>query len=288
MYLCRAMTVMPAPAMEERLPAAITRLSGDLVPQLANAFDVSKDLRVEIYRLPGTDILPEDRGTLLCLPISDDSFGLQVAYVREDDEGAMAICLQFSPEFFHQWPLSVFEKESALRLTSTKDYELRIDAVSSSLIDQIISPRSIGFGATLHRMEQALHLLRKALEQVNCPFAPCPVPACRFLAYEAEREKIFKARSILDAHYDEKLTIKSLARKVAMNECYLKKGFKTLTGSTIHEYIAARRIASARHMLQTEGRSVTDVAARLGYSSISHFSTAFKKATGIKPCELLS
>jgi len=25
----------------------------------------------------------------------------------------------------------------------------------------------------------------------------------------------------------------------------------------------------------------------LGYSSISHFSTAFKKHTGIKPCELL-
>jgi AraC-like DNA-binding protein len=108
------------------------------------------------------------------------------------------------------------------------------------------------------------------------------------LAYDSEREKIFKAREILDAHYDEKMTIKGLARKVAMNECYLKKGFKTLTGSTIHEYIAARRISSARHMLQVEGRSVTEVAASLGYSSISHFSTAFKKATGLKPCELLA
>jgi len=33
--------------------------------------------------------------------------------------------------------------------------------------------------------------------------------------------------------------------------------------------------------------SVTEVALFLGYSSISHFSTAFKKHTGLKPCELL-
>jgi AraC-like DNA-binding protein len=40
-------------------------------------------------------------------------------------------------------------------------------------------------------------------------------------------------------------------------------------------------------MLQQEGQTVSEVAGALGYSSISHFSTAFKKATGMKPCELL-
>jgi AraC-like DNA-binding protein len=273
---------------DERLPAAVGRLAGEAAPQLADAFEVSQHVRVACYRLPDTDMLPEERGSLLCLPLSDESFGLQLAYVLEDEEGALAVCLHFHPDFFQQWPLALFEKETALRITGTADFELRLDTVSASLLQQLIAPRPDGFSAALQRMEQALHLLRKALEQVSCPFAPCPVPACRFLAHETEREKIFKARAILDAHYDEKLTIKALARKVAMNECYLKKGFKTLTGCTIHEYIAARRIASARHMLQVEGRSVTEVAARLGYSSISHFSTAFKKATGLKPCELLA
>jgi AraC-like DNA-binding protein len=273
---------------EERSPAAVSRLSGGSVPQPADAFAVSQHLRVECYRLPGADMLPEERGTLLCLPLSDDSFGMQLAYVLEDEEGALAVCLHFHPEFFLQWPLAFFEKEAAFRLSGTADFELRLDAISSSLLQQLIAPRAEGFGGALARMEQALHLLRKAMEQISCPFAPCPVPACRFLAHEAEREKIVKARAILDAHYDEKLTIKTLARKVAMNECYLKKGFKTLTGCTIHEYIASRRISSARHMLQVEGKSVTEVAASLGYSSISHFSTAFKKATGLKPCELLA
>ena len=73
-----------------------------------------------------------------------------------------------------------------------------------------------------------------------------------------------------------------------MNECYLKKGFKALTGKTIHEYTQDLRINKAKEMLQQQGLSVSDVANTLGFSSISHFSTAFKKATGMKPCELLS
>jgi AraC-like DNA-binding protein len=73
-----------------------------------------------------------------------------------------------------------------------------------------------------------------------------------------------------------------------MNECYLKKGFKALVGKTIHEYQQELRISRAKVLLQHEGQSVTDVANILGYSSISHFSTAFKRVTGLKPCELLA
>jgi AraC-like DNA-binding protein len=272
---------------EGYLPTVVTRLAG-AVPQCTDAFQVGNHLRVERYSIPGADMLPEERGALLCLPFTDDSFGLQLAYIMVDDEGAEEICLHIHPDFFAQWPVSVLSNEAAFRLDHTAEHELRLDTHTTNLLTQLITPQEDGFGSVLRQMEIALQLLRKAIEQLRHPFAPCPVPACRFLAHESEREKIFKARDILDTHYDEKMTIKALARKVAMNECYLKKGFKTLTGSTIHEYIGARRIATAKRMLQEEGRSVTEVAAKLGYSSISHFSTAFKKATGLKPCELLA
>ena len=96
------------------------------------------------------------------------------------------------------------------------------------------------------------------------------------------------AQVVIKDHLDSPLTIKELSRKVAMNECYLKKGFKALTGKTIHEYTQELRIAKAKDLLKQDGVSVSDVANTLGYSSISHFSTAFKKATGLKPCELLA
>ena len=110
---------------------------------------------------------------------------------------------------------------------------------------------------------------------------------CKFLANEADREKIIKARAILIEHVGEPITIKELSRKVAINECYLKKGFKELFGTTVFDFYQSQRMEHARYLLYEKGLSVTEVSLMLGYSSISHFSTAFKKHTGLKPCELL-
>lgn len=110
---------------------------------------------------------------------------------------------------------------------------------------------------------------------------------CKFLANDTDREKILKARDLLLQHIGEPITIKDLSRKVAINECYLKKGFKEMFGTTIFDYYQNQRMEHAKYLLYEKGLSVTDVSLMLGYSSISHFSTAFKKQTGLKPCELL-
>lgn len=109
----------------------------------------------------------------------------------------------------------------------------------------------------------------------------------KFLANEADREKISRAREILLQHIGEPITIKELSRKVAINECYLKKGFKEMFGTTIFDFYQSQRMEHAKYLLYEKGLSVTEISVLLGYSSISHFSTAFKKHTGLKPCELL-
>jgi AraC family transcriptional regulator len=111
--------------------------------------------------------------------------------------------------------------------------------------------------------------------------------ACKFLADESGREKIYLAREILLQHIGDPITIKELSRKVAINECYLKKGFKEIYGTTIFDFYQQQRMEHAKYLLYEKGLSVTDVSALLGYSSISHFSAAFKKHTGLKPCDLL-
>ncbi|PZP42084.1 MAG: AraC family transcriptional regulator, partial [Pseudopedobacter saltans] len=113
------------------------------------------------------------------------------------------------------------------------------------------------------------------------------IPACP-LSVEADFvNRLFDAKQILQENLSTPLTIKELSKKVAMNECYLKKGFKDLFGSTIFEFYQKERMSHAKYLLYDKGLTVTEVADLLGYSSISHFSTAFKKFTGLRPCELL-
>ena len=57
---------------------------------------------------------------------------------------------------------------------------------------------------------------------------------------------------------------------------------------TIFDFYQDQRMEHAKFLLYEKGQSVSEVSVSLGYSSISHFSSAFKKHTGIKPCELLS
>lgn len=109
----------------------------------------------------------------------------------------------------------------------------------------------------------------------------------KFLTHPEDRQKIIDAREILLQHIGNPITIKALSRKVAINECYLKKGFKEIFGTTIFDFYQSQRMEHAKYLLYEKRYSVTEVSSQLGYSSISHFSTAFKKHTGLKPCELL-
>nr|HQV06616.1 AraC family transcriptional regulator [Chitinophagaceae bacterium] len=72
---------------------------------------------------------------------------------------------------------------------------------------------------------------------------------CKFLANELDREKIVKAREILIQHIGEPITIKELSRKVAINECYLKKGFKELFGTTVFDFYQSQRMEHAKYLL---------------------------------------
>ncbi len=253
---------------------------------------VSQIIHVEQMEIGFADRhLPEEHGRLYLFPIDDHQFSVQLLYLKHNEfpsETARVYWLHFQPSFFDQYPPETLVAHVPFRFDKTTEQQFSICTQTESLLSQLKETRAItGFLQSLHQTELALHLLRRALEKILVPFDTCPVPACRFLAYDSEREKISEARHILDTQYEQSLTIKELSRKVAMNECYLKKGFKALTGKTIHEYQRELRISKAKQLLAQPGYSVSDVAAELGFSSISHFSTAFKKATGLKPCELL-
>jgi AraC-like DNA-binding protein len=234
----------------------------------------------------------DEQGILYLYPIEDNSYCLELHYLQYGDGPADAdvvYVIRYLPAFFKQFADKDLIANRPFRFDQTTEQQFTVCSRSRSLLQQMDGSKTgTPITRSLEATEVVVHLLRRALECITVPFAACQVPACRFLAFEGERDKITAAMRIIEANIDQPHTIRELSRKVAMNECYLKKGFKAITGKTIHEYQQSLRIAQARILLQEQGRTVTDVANTLGYSSISHFSTAFKKVTGMKPCELLA
>lgn len=112
--------------------------------------------------------------------------------------------------------------------------------------------------------------------QLNCD-------SCSFVNRPIELDKIHQAKYFITNNLDQNITIPVIASYVGTNQCYLKKGFKEVTGQTIFEFIQENRMVKARHILQNTTTPIQEVASIVGYASISSFSQTYKNYFGITP-----
>ncbi|RYG45187.1 MAG: AraC family transcriptional regulator [Chitinophagaceae bacterium] len=211
---------------------------------------------------------------------------------REKIESVDVVSLSFPPGFLQQFSLGNGKgqtlSERVLQFTHADSFTriLPLCGKTRTTIDALLNH---SFTGTLENIFLNAQMQVLLLYSLDCMLEQKqePVFACKFLANEDGRDRIIKAREVLLQHICDPITIRELSKKVAINECYLKKGFKEIFGTTIFDFYQGQRMEHAKYLLYEKGLSVTDVSAMLGYSSISHFSTAFKRHTGIKPCELL-
>src|SRR5258707_5206821 len=65
---------------------------------------------------------------------------------------------------------------------------------------------------------------------------------------------------------------------------HFARQFKAVTGLPPHQYVIARRVERAQHLLRADGEiGVTDVALRVGFSDQSKLSFQFKRIVGVPP-----
>lgn len=108
---------------------------------------------------------------------------------------------------------------------------------------------------------------------------------CKFLTRPMEKDKIVLAKTILMEQMQQPPTIAELSLSVGINQCYLKKGFRELFGTTIYEFIQNQRMQKAQLLLKSTQQSISEIADQVGFSNHSSFSSAFKKYTGLLPSE---
>jgi len=74
-----------------------------------------------------------------------------------------------------------------------------------------------------------------------------------------------------------------LSEKLGYDYTYLSNLFTEVKGTTIQEFIILHKIEKAKELIMYNEMSIADIAYTLNYSSAAHFSTQFKKVTGLAP-----
>lgn len=78
-------------------------------------------------------------------------------------------------------------------------------------------------------------------------------------------------------------TVPALAAACHLSSDHFYKVFKAFTGVSPGDYVVATRIEQAQHDLLSSSMNISQIAARLGYSSVYFFSRQFKKKCGLSP-----
>lgn len=97
------------------------------------------------------------------------------------------------------------------------------------------------------------------------------------------------ALQYIRTHYhDFDLSLEKVAAVVYLNPVYFSQLFKQKTGSGFKEYVIQLRLEQAKQLLQNPKLKLADVAERIGYQDIRHFSQLFRKRYGETPSEFRS
>lgn len=97
-----------------------------------------------------------------------------------------------------------------------------------------------------------------------------------------ENELIIKIVSYINSNITEQLTIEDIANKFYISKSYLTNKFKQVTGSTIWEYVTAKRLLLAKKMLKS-GVTTQNILLNCGFSNYSTFYRRYKEFFGVTP-----
>jgi AraC-like DNA-binding protein len=96
-------------------------------------------------------------------------------------------------------------------------------------------------------------------------------------------EAIIKAKKYIQSHSHEPITLEDIAQVACLSQSHFCRLFKLETDFTPIEFLNSVRLENAKTLLLYSNYTLTEIADRVGFSSIHYFSRCFKKYEGVSP-----
>ena len=138
----------------------------------------------------------------------------------------------------------------------------------------------------LHPSIKELYIKGKVYELIALYFNKSDdtdVEQCPFLVDEDNVRRIRRAKDIMISRMAEPPTLAELSTEIGLSLKKLKEGFKQIYGDPVFTFLFDYKMDYARKMLESGQYNVNEVGLKVGYSTASHFISAFKKKYGTTP-----
>ena len=109
------------------------------------------------------------------------------------------------------------------------------------------------------------------------------IEQCPFLTNEENFKKIKKAKDIIIENMTNPPSLVELSEEINLSLKKLKEGFKKIYGKPVYQFLIEYKMELAKKLLSDNNYNVNEVSIKLGYSTASHFITAFKNKYGLTP-----
>jgi two-component system response regulator YesN len=83
------------------------------------------------------------------------------------------------------------------------------------------------------------------------------------------------------------ITAESVSKHSGVRTYYLRNLMQRETGHNFRYHLRDIRMETAQRLLRESTDNISDIAAKIGYSSLPHFCDAFKEISGMTPTEFV-
>lgn len=160
-------------------------------------------------------------------------------------------------------------------LTAKNMIEAKIEGLGNGADDYVTKP--FHFDELLARVKTLINNRKRVVMKMNLLPDHKPMES---------KETIFikKINGLLDQHLDQaEYGLEQLSSDLGYSRSSVQKKLKALTHKSANKYLRDYRLERARQMVEQNAANLGEIAASVGFNSLSYFSSSYKEYFGVSP-----
>lgn len=161
-------------------------------------------------------------------------------------------------------------------LTAFRDFEYAQSAIRLGVVRYLLKPSKMDeLSEAITYMVPRVGAAREALPEDEKPEAHGEAEASMFVVNAALR--------YIEQHFAEHIRLSDVADSVYVSQWHLSKLINRHLGKSFFDILGETRVEEAKRLMPDPALKVHEIADRVGFSDVAHFSKVFKRVVGQSP-----